>query len=462
MTKAVDIVQKPSSSVTPYVAVEPKAWTDRIVESDAREPSYRGPVIAGLATIFLGLGGLTTWSFSAQLDSAAVASATVVVDSKRKTISHLEGGILKALIAHEGAAVKAGESLLRLDDTRAKAELEQLRSKRIGLEARLVRLRAEQSGADDLTFQPDLLASGGPTAADILSAERRFFVARREMFERKVDIQRKTIEQQIAELEAVKAQTNANTRQAELLDRELKAVASLVEKGYAPRPRLTEMQTRESQLVGQAGELASRRAKADQAKAAAELEILSLGNDLQQQVASEIQTAQLELADTLERMNAAKDVLRRIEVVSPENGIVTNIRYHTPGSVITAGQPILDIVPENEPLIVEAKVGLRDIDSVHVGAPVQIRLTAYNNRSTPPLAGKLTYLSADQQVDDRANVAYFIARAEISPASLKSNPTTSLYPGMPAEILIINKPRRAVDYLLAPITESFNRAFREE
>ena len=444
------------------MAVEPKAWTDRIVESDAREPSYRGPVIAGLATIFLGLGGLTTWSFSAQLDSAAVASATVVVDSKRKTISHLEGGILKALIAHEGAAVKAGESLLRLDDTRAKAELEQLRSKRIGLEARLVRLRAEQSGADDLTFPPDLLASGGPTAADILSAERRFFVARREMFERKVDIQRKTIEQQIAELEAVKAQTNANTRQAELLDRELKAVASLVEKGYAPRPRLTEMQTRESQLVGQAGELASRRAKADQAKAAAELEILSLGNDLQQQVASEIQTAQLELADTLERMNAAKDVLRRIEVVSPENGIVTNIRYHTPGSVITAGQPILDIVPENEPLIVEAKVGLRDIDSVHVGAPVQIRLTAYNNRSTPPLAGKLTYLSADQQVDDRANVAYFIARAEISPASLKSNPTTSLYPGMPAEILIINKPRRAVDYLLAPITESFNRAFREE
>ena len=462
MTKAVDIVRKPSSSATPYVPVEPKAWTDRIVESDAREPSYRGPVIAGLATIFLGLGGLTTWSFSAQLDSAAVASATVVVDSKRKTISHLEGGILKALIAHEGAAVKAGESLLRLDDTRAKAELEQLRSKRIGLEARLVRLRAEQSGADDLTFPPDLLASGGPTAADILSAERRFFVARREMFERKVDIQRKTIEQQIAELEAVKAQTNANTRQAELLDRELKAVASLVEKGYAPRPRLTEMQTRESQLVGQAGELASRRAKADQAKAAAELEILSLGNDLQQQVASEIQTAQLELADTLERMNAARDVLRRIEVVSPENGIVTNIRYHTPGSVITAGQPILDIVPENEPLIVEAKVGLRDIDSVHVGAPVQIRLTAYNNRSTPPLAGKLTYLSADQQVDDRANVAYFIARAEISPASLKSNPTTSLYPGMPAEILIINKPRRAVDYLLAPITESFNRAFREE
>jgi HlyD family secretion protein len=194
-------------------------------------------------------------------------------------------------------------------------------------------------------------------------------------------------------------------------------------------------------LAEQAGELASRRAKADQAKAAAELEISFLGNDLQPQVASEIQTAQLELTDTHEHMNAARDVLRRIEVASPENGIVTNIRYHTLGGVITAGQPILDIVPENESLIVESKVGLQDIDSVHVSAPVQIRLMAYNNRSTPRLAGKLAYLSADQQVDDRANVAYFIVRAEISPESLMSNPATSLYPGMPAEILTINKPR---------------------
>src|SRR3712207_2707827 len=150
------------------------------------------------------------------------------------------------------------------------------------------------------------------------------------------------------------------------------------------------MQTRESELIGTAGELASRKAKAEQAKAAAELEILSLGNDLQQQVAADIQAAQLELADTVERMNAATDVLRRIDVVSPENGVVTNIRSHTPGSVIAGGQPILDIVPENEPLIVEARIGLRDIDSVHVGAPVQIRLTAFNNRTTPPLSGKLT------------------------------------------------------------------------
>jgi HlyD family secretion protein len=462
MKTTIDIVSRPPSAPMTYEPVELNASIDQHRDVEAGEPSYRVPVIAGLATIFLGLGGFAAWGFSTQLDSAAVATATVVVDSKRKTISHLEGGILKTLLAHEGEVVKNGQPLLRLDDTRAKAELDQLRSKRIGLEARLVRLRAEQAGLDDLSFAEDLRRAGGPTTDEILSAERKFFHARREMYARKIDIQRKTIAQQVAELEAVKAQTNANARQSELLDRELKAVASLVEKGYAPRPRLTEMQTRESVLIGQAGELASRKAKADQAIAAAELEILSIGTDFQQQVASDIQTAQLELADTMDRMTAAADVLHRLVVTSPENGVVTNIRSHTLGSVITAGQPILDIVPENERLIVEAKVGLRDVDSVHVGAPVQIRLTAYNHRNTAPLSGKLTYLSADQQMDERNEYAYFVARAEIAPESLEANPNTNLHPGMPAEVLILNKPRRAINYLLDPITDSFTRAFREE
>jgi HlyD family secretion protein len=462
MKKAIAVISRSPSAPVRHAPAELKDWTDRYRDEDTTEPSYRVPLVAGLATIFLGLGGFTAWGYSTQLDSAAIATATVVVDSKRKTISHLEGGILKTLLAHEGEAVKANQPLLRLDDTRAKAELEQLRSKRIGLEARLVRLRAEQAGATSLTFPEDLRNAGGPTTAEIVSAEEKFFHARREMYERKIDIQRKVIAQQEAELEAVKAQTDANSRQAELLDRELKAIASLVEKGYAPRPRLTEMQTRESVLIGQAGELASRKAKAEQAKAAAELEILSIGTDFQQQVAADIQTAQLELADTVERMTTAADILRRLIVTSPENGIVTNIRSYTPGSVVAAGQPILDIVPENEPMVVEAKVGLRDIDSVHVGAPVQIRLTAYNHRTTVPLAGKLTYLSADQQMDERNEYAYFVARAEINPESLKANPDTTLYPGMPAEILILNKPRRAIDYLLDPITESFSRAFREE
>jgi HlyD family secretion protein len=453
---------KKVSSLPGNVIDNSRNWVERFEAEQARTPSFRVPVIAGLVTILGGLGGFIGWAFAAHLDSAAVASATVIVDSKRKTISHLEGGILKMLLAQEGDVVKAGQPLLRLDDTRAKAELAQLRARRLGLDARLVRLRAEQSRLKELTFPSQLMTSTSQIAAEVVNAERKLFVARSEMFDRKVEIQHKAIEQQEAELTAVRAQSDANARQIELLTRELNAVAGLVEKGYAARPRLTEMQTRESELIGRAGELVARKAKAEQAKSAAELEILSIANDFQQQVGADLQAAQLDLADTIERMSAANDVLRRIEVVSPQDGVITNIRSHTPGGVIGAGQPILDIVPEHEPLILEAKIGLRDIDSVRVGSPVQVRLTAYNNRGNPPLSGKVTYLSADQQVDERNDSAFFVARAEIFPESLASNSVIKLYPGMPAEVLIINKPRRAIDYLIAPITESFNRAFRED
>ncbi|NIX78351.1 HlyD family type I secretion periplasmic adaptor subunit [Microvirga terricola] len=438
--------------------IDQKTWVERFEGEEQGGPSFRAPVIAGLVAIIAGVGGFVGWAFAAHLDSAAIATATVVVDSKRKTVSHWEGGMLKALLAQEGDLVQAGQPLLRLDDTRAKADLEQLRAKRLGLETRLLRLRAEQSHAAEIVF-PD---SSSAIAQDVIQAERKVFISRRQMFDRRVEIQRKTVEQQEAELSAIRAQTEANNRQSELLSRELNAVAGLVEKGYAPRPRLTELQTRESELVGRGAELVARKAKAEQAKGAAELEILSLENDFQQQVAADLQATQLELADTVERMSAATDVLRRVEVVSPQAGVVTNIRTRTPGGVIAPGQAILDIVPEHEPLIVEAKVGLRDIDSVRVGAPVQVRLTAYNNRSLPPLSGTLTYVAADQQVDERGDTAFFVARASISPESLAANSAIKLYPGMPAEVLIVNKPRRAIDYLIAPVTESFNRAFREE
>ncbi|MBM6594405.1 HlyD family type I secretion periplasmic adaptor subunit [Microvirga pudoricolor] len=461
MAKA-EIVAQASRSVIPSRPDDNRNWVERFEAEEPKGPSLRMPVIAGLVAIIGGVGGLAGWAFAAHLDSAAIANATVIVDSKRKTVSHLEGGILEKLLVQEGDVVRVGQPLLQLDGTRAKSELEQLRARRLGLEARLVRLRAEQGGLTELDFPATLDESPSPIASAVVTAERNVFQARREMFRRRVEIQQKTVEQQNAELTAIKAQTEANTRQADLLAREISAVSGLVEKGYAPRPRLTELQTRESELVGRAAELVGRKAKAEQARSAAELEILSLGNDFQQQVASDLQTSQLELADTMERISAAGDVLKRVIVVSPQNGVITDIRTRTPGGVIGAGQAILDIVPEHEPLIVEAKVGLRDIDSVRTGAPVQVRLTAYNNRSTHPLTGEVTYLSADQQIDERNDSAFYIARASISPESLAANPDVRLYPGMSAEVLIINKPRRAIDYLLSPITESFNRSFREE
>ncbi|WEJ13736.1 HlyD family efflux transporter periplasmic adaptor subunit (plasmid) [Sinorhizobium sp. M103] len=146
----------------------------------------------------------------------------------------------------------------------------------------------------------------------------------------------------------------------------------------------------------------------------------------------------------------------------PQAGIVANIQLRTPGSAVTPGQPLLDIVPEDEPLLVEMHVSTRDIDSITIGSSTQIRLTAYNQRSHLPLEGKVTYIAADQSVDEKSNVAYFVARAEVAPESLAANPDIRLYPGMPAEVLIVHKSRSAIDYLVAPVSDSFNRAFRED
>lgn len=440
-----------------------QAWYKVVSDDDGGPaPSLKVPFIAGMTALILGFGGFFGWAYSASLDSAAVASGTVIVDSRRKTVSHLEGGILDKLLVHEGEVVKAGQPLIRLQDIRARTELQQLRGKSIGLRARLARLRAEQAGDKEITFPPEVLNSSNIVAADIISAERRFFGKRLETHEGRIAVQKKTIEQHVATSEALKSQIDANTRQKELIGEQLEAIRGLAAKGYAKRSQLLELEARWSELVGDAGELAANRAKSEQARTSAEIEIVSIETERQSEIAGDIQTAQLELNGVIEQIEAAQDVLKRVEVRSPQDGIVTNIQMRTPGGVVSPGQAIMDIVPENEPLIVEARVGPRDIDSVHMGADVQIRLTAYNHRSVAPLRGEVNYVAADQVVDPQSQAAYFVVRAQLKPDALKSAPEVRLTAGMPAELLILNKSRKAIDYLIAPISESFNRAFREE
>ncbi|MEZ2408687.1 HlyD family type I secretion periplasmic adaptor subunit [Bosea sp. RCC_152_1] len=430
-------------------------------EPEERVPSLRSLVLAGVAAIGVGFGGFGAWAVTARLDNAAVASGVVAVDSKRKTVSHLEGGILKTLLKAEGERVAKDEPLLRLEDARARAELQQLEAKRIGLEAKLARLRAEQANAPEVDF-PDIVERGeSPIAREVLRAELTLFKSRAQVHDGKINIQQRVIEQHQAESEALNAQIDATIRQRSLIDDEVRILTDLYEKRYAKRSQLVELQTRQSELSGRAGEFAARKAKAEQAVAGANLEILSISLERQNQIAGDIQDAQLALSEVIERIVQARDVLRRLIVTAPQEGIVTNIRMRTAGSVITAGEAILDIVPENEPLIVEAKVDPRDIDVVRVGAPTRVRLTAFNSRTLPPLEAKVTYVAPDQLVDEKSGVAYFVVRAEIDPDSLKGHKIV-LHAGMTAEVMIVNGARRAIDYLISPFTDSFNRAFRED
>lgn len=430
-------------------------------EPEERTPSLRNLVLAGVGAIAIGFGGFAAWAVTARLDNAAVANGTIVVDSKRKTVSHLEGGILKTLVKAEGERVSKDEPLLRLEDARARAELQHLQGKRVGLEARLARLRAEQNNTAEIDFPDDIENARTPIAREVVIAERKLFGARTQVHDGKIRIQQRVIEQHQAEAEALQAQIDAVRNQRALIDDEVKMVADLYEKRYAKRTQLVDLQTKQSELSGKAGEMAARKAKAEQAVAGANLEILSIGLERQSEIAKDLQDSQLQLSEVVERIVQAEDVLRRLVVLAPQEGIVANIRMRTAGSVIPAGEAILDIVPEQEPLIVEAKVDPRDIDSVRVDAETRVRLTAFNARLLPPLLAKVSYVAADQLIDEKTGAAYFIVRAEITPESLRENKVT-LHAGMAAEVLIVNGKRFAADYLLSPFTDSFNRAFRED
>lgn len=433
----------------------------QVEEEDERVPSLRSLVLAGVAAIGVGFGGFGAWAVTARLDNAAVASGIVAVDSKRKTVSHLEGGILKTLLKAEGERVAKDQPLLQLEDARARAELLQLQAKRVGLEAKLARLRAEQMNAKEVDFPDDIERGETPISRSVLRAERTLFKSRADFQDGKIQIQQRVIEQNKAEADALAAQIDATRRQRELIDDEVKILTDLYEKRYAKRSQLVELQTKQSELAGRGGEFAARKAKAEQAVAGANLEILSISLERQSEIAGDIQEAQLMLSEVTERIVQAEDVLRRLVVISPQEGIVANIRMRTAGSVIAAGEAILDIVPEHEPLIVEAKVDPRDIDVVRVGALTRVRLSAFNTRLLPPLEAKVTYVAPDQLVDEKTGIAYFVVRAEINPDSLRDYKVT-MHAGMTAEVFIVNGARRAVDYLFAPFTDSFNRAFRED
>lgn len=374
----------------------------------------------------------------------------------------LRGGILKRLLVQEGDRVAAGQPLVKLEDTRARSDLQALQSRRLGLIAKLARLRAEQTDSQEITFPDDLKGAPDPAADDAVKAETNFFERRREAKAGRLDVQGKTIEEFSEKAKSLAEQIRATDRQIELITEQRTAIATLVAKEFAQRSKLIEIDAKLSELAATRGELAGNKAQAEKAEAGAELGLTGIENEFQSEIAGEITTARLELSDVEERLVSAKDILTRLDIRSPQAGIVTNIQLRTAGSAVSAGQPLLDIVPEDEPLLVEMHVGTRDIDSIDIGSKTQIRLTAYNQRTHLPLDGEISYVAADQSVDEKSNVSYYVARARIAASSLSANPDIRLYPGMPAEVLIVHKPRSAIDYMVSPIADSLNRAFRED
>jgi len=428
-----------------------------------RAPGLRATALAGFATIVAAFGGFFGWASLAELDSAAIAPGMVIVDSHRKTVQHLEGGILRELLVAEGDRVVAGQPLLVLDRTRVAAELSQLEGRYWGARARLTRLVAERAGRPDLRVPPEVQsAASNPALADMLDTEQRLFRSRRETHDGAVSLLRQRIVHARAEIRALEALSRATAAQLAFVNEELSGVRQLYDRGFERRPRLLELQRSAAELDGQSSDLAVRIAQAEQTIVSAELEIINLENERITGILDDLRETQTELAELDQRIRAARDVVERTVITAPQDGLVTDLQFFTPGGVIGAGTPILDIVPLGDELIVEARVDPRDIDSVHAGLDARVRLIAYSARRVPVVEGTVTVVSADLITEETTGDSYYTARIRLSEDSLAEVDSIDLYPGMPAEVFITTGERLAIDYILAPITNAIARAGREE
>jgi HlyD family secretion protein len=425
--------------------------TYRVVAAEDGEPSLRRPVMAGLATIAVAFGSFTAWMFLAPLDSAAVAPGTVIVDSHRKTIQHLEGGIVRALMVKDGDSVTAGQPLVVLESTQADAALGQVQSQYWNAQAKLARLRAEQSGIP-LAFPDELTAE--PAITDVLQGQENLFRTRGETYRAQIAIRRRQMEQKHEEITAQRAQLAATEQSLGYKLEELKGVQQLFDKGYERKPRLLGLQSDVANLKGRRGELAATIARVQQEAAAVELDLANFD--------SSWQDTQANVTELTDKLRAASDIRGRTIITAPQDGKVVDLKLFTIGGVVAPGQPILDLVPTEDSLIVEARVSPLDIDVVRPGLPAHVRLTAFKAKRVPMVEGKVVQVTADKLVDQRTGEAYFTAQVRLDGASLAQLHGIEITPGMPAEVFMVTGARKAADYILAPITDSMRRAFRED
>jgi HlyD family secretion protein len=429
----------------------------------ATRPRTGGLIVSGVAVILLFFGGLGSWAALAPLASAAIAPGTVTVDSNRKTVQHLDGGIIAELRVRNGDRVRAGQVLLRLQDVESRAAYDLLKGQRLALLARQARLVAERDGRAEMAVPAELAqARSEPQAEEILDGQRRILVSRNQVIAGQGAVLEQRIRQYEAEIASLDAQAESGKLQLRLIGEERQGIAQLVRKGLEKKSRLLALEREAARLTGMQGDYQGRITRARQGIAETRMEMLSLQQQRDAETVAELREVEDALAKLSEEMRMAEARLGRTEILAPQDGLVLDLRYFTTGGVIEPGAPILDIVPDGENLVVEAQLDPSNIDEVRAGLSAQVRLTAFKQRTTPTLPGVVTQVSADALTDQRSGKSYYSARVEIASAELAQLRGVALYPGMPVEVMIATGERTALDYLMSPVADSFAHAFREQ
>lgn len=427
-----------------------------------RSPFGVGLILTGTGIITGLVGLLSVWLYLAPIESAVIATGVVAVDTNTKTVQHLEGGIVENILVREGQHVQAGDILIKLQSTLPTSTLNEVRAQYYEARAAQARLTAERDGLQEISLPNDLNSKmSEPAVRDAVLGQKSIFESRRTLIQQRLSILERTVSGLVIEISGLEGQISSSKRKLSLIDEELVAAQSLLEKGLTNKPRVLALQREKAEIDGAIGSYRASVGVARQRIEEALLRSAELKAASATEVVKGLEEATSSAYEMSQKLAAAEDILRRTEIRSPIDGTVVGIKVHTQGGVVTAGQPLLDVVPSNEKLVIQASIDALDIDQVRPGLPANIGLWAINRRSRTAIEGYLHTVSADRFVDPKTGFSYYQARVELSSDSpgLK---TVTLQPGMSADVAIRTGSRTPWEYFIAPISRSMSRALAQE
>jgi HlyD family secretion protein len=430
--------------------------------SRAQSSIRRHLIIAGLAVVLL-IGGVGGWSAMSNISGAVLAIGTVAVEGNVKRVQHREGGIVGAIAVADGDRVAEGDILITLDATTTRANLAIIENQIDQLSARRMRLLAEREGAQAPQV-PQALAQRAdqPEIAELVSGETALFEARQRTLQGQRRQLRERVRQIDQEIEGLSARREAKDDEISLITQELEGVNQLYDKGMIPFPRVAELRRMRAQLAGELGQLMAEIARAATRIAETELQILQLDEDRLSETLTELRQVEAQMIELSERRVAALDELARVDIRAPQNGYVHELAAHTVGGVISPGETVMIIVPDEGQLLVEVRIGAADIDQVGNGQIATLRLSAFNQRTTPEIEGRIRTVSADLSRDPQTGETWYLGRIDIPPEQLARLNGLTLLPGMPVEAFVQTGERTPLSYFLKPLADHLARAMREE
>lgn len=426
------------------------------------DDGVRRHALAGGAIVAACCAGLALWAALAPVSSAVLAPAVVKVEGNRKSVQHPDGGTVTALRVKDGDRVRAGDTLVVLDNTQALATLAILRKQHDDLVAQETRLVAERDGAAGLVF-PAALADRrtDPDVETLVRAQEHLFASRQSTLAGQVALLRQKVAQTREQINGDRAVLASREQQLKSTQGEVAGLRDLFRQGYVPRQRMLELERASAELEGGVGEMKANIARAQQTIAEATLQMNQLQMDRSAQIAAELREVQAKRAELGPRLQVAADAVARTEIRAPYSGDVVGMTLFSVGGVIQRGEKLMDIVPESDALAVEATVNVEDVEGLAPGMDAEVRLTAFAQRSTPALKARLTQVSADRLTDARSGASYYAVQAKITPEELARHRGLKLAPGMPATLVVPVAERTVFEYLMQPLTDALHGSLRE-